>query len=160
MGDKIKIKPEWDNIAKISTEAINLGTTYGKLQGQRYEAYLKKTSKLEREVFGYRNTEPAKEADKPGTRKCRYCGRPLIRNLKYCDEDCRYRYYLEKHKKERQERNCGKKRKRERKSGVRYCNICGEEITDPNKNKYCSVACAKRAKYLKSLAYRLQDEEE
>lgn len=160
MGDKIKIKPEWDNIAKISTEAINLGTTYGKLQGMRYEAYLQKTSKIEREVFGNPNIGTEKIDEKQGTRNCLYCGKPLIRHLKYCDDNCRYMYYLEKQKKVRKERNGGKKRKQERKSGVRYCNICGEEITDPNKNKYCSVACAKRAKYLKSIAYRSQGEEE
>lgn len=160
MGDKIKINPNWDNIAKISTEAINLGTTYGKLQGQRYAAYLEKTSKLEREVFGYPTTETEKKEDKPGARKCPYCGKPLIRNFKYCNDECRYRFYLEKQKKEREERNRGKQRKRERNSGVRYCEICGEEITDPNRNKYCCDACAKRAKYLKNIAYRLQDEEE
>ena len=160
MGDKIKIKPEWDNIAKISTEAINLGTTYGKLQGKRYAEYLERTSKIEREVFGYPNSGSAKKEDKPGERKCPYCGKPLIRNFKYCNDECRYLYYLEKQKKEREERNRGKLRKQERKSGVRYCEICGEEITDPYRNKYCCKACAKKAKAIKNIAYRLQDEEE
>lgn len=160
MAEKIEIKPEWDNITKISTEAINRGTSYGKLKAQQYDEYLKKTSRLEREIPGYPNTRAAKEKDNPGIRNCAYCGKPLIRNFKYCNDECRYRFYLEKQKKEREERNRGKPRKRERKSGVRYCEICGEEITDPNRNKYCCNACAKKAKYLKNIAYRFQDEEE
>lgn len=149
MAEKIKIKPEWDNITKISTEALNAGTTYGKLQGQRYGALQDKLAEQERRMRENRKRretpkeEQTQEPQEP-ERLCPYCGKPVAGMKTYCNKTCRYMFNQDKaiqNAKESYERLRGQERKKQN----LYCLRCGKPIEASRRNKYCGPVCAKAA---------------
>lgn len=52
--EKIKIDPEWDNLAKEAAEARNAGVTYGVFEGRRYAREQEKILEKERRYAEYK----------------------------------------------------------------------------------------------------------
>lgn len=127
MGKIIAIKPEWDPIAKLSTEAINEGTTYGKLVAKRYCSYQDRLSKQAPQ-------------DKRSL-ACRNCGGLIpstSENLEFCCRECRNEW--EKREEDARKRGVFKESKKQEHSGSeRRCPYCGQPVT--GKKKYCDYRC-------------------
>lgn len=115
-----EIKPEWDNITKLSVEAENRGISYGRLQSIYYMESLGDYLQRDRVFEEYRSRQAAKKRKEREMRKqladadpeeppalaqipdrtpeikqgqpCRYCGKPVIGRRVYCDDYCRYMY--------------------------------------------------------------------
>ena len=127
MGEKIAIKPEWDEITKLSTEAINEGTTYGKLVAKRYSA---DQNRIQNEV-----------SQSQRSRFCRNCGGIVPENSKnvdFCCRECRIAW----EKREEDARNRGaiaETGKKEAAGRERRCPYCGQIVT--GKKTYCSQRC-------------------
>lgn len=151
MAEKIRIKPEWDNLAKRSTEALNAGMTYGKYMGMLYSAQqdrmdaqrrAEEARRKEREARG-QNEDPSGQRNYVNT--CDYCGKPVTGKRKFCDGRCKYLFNQEAYK-ERAMRDYQRKKCLKNEAGNRVCMICGKEILGNLRKYYCSDECAREGR--------------
>lgn len=128
MAEKIRIRPEWDTITKLSTEAINEGTTYGKLVAKRYSENQDRMAK--------------EESQKKCARVCRNCGSLIparSKNMEFCCRECRIAF--EKREEDARMRGAFKEsEKKKQAEPERRCPYCGQIVT--GKKKYCSYRCS------------------
>lgn len=151
MAEKIRIKPEWDNLAKRSTEALNAGMTYGKYMGMLYSAQQARMEEQRRAEDARKKEREAFEPDwdSSGRKKyvntCDYCGKQVFGKRKFCDNKCKYLFHQEAYK-ERAIRDYERKKCLKNEDGNRVCMVCGAEITEKFRKFYCSDGCAREGK--------------
>lgn len=138
MAEKIKIKPEWDNITRISTEAINAGTTYGKLQGQRYGAYLDAIARQERLKQEIRERQERKQKQ-PAV--CLNCGGTIPSDSgtdPFCCRECGAEWARREQRVKAMEavREGSTEKPPE---NQRLCPYCGKPVD--GRSKYCNEYC-------------------
>lgn len=138
MGKITKIKEEWDQLTKDAVTATNMGMTYGKMMGMRYEKEQKELQTREEERRRLR------EQRKQMQGYCRNCGAkiPKASNRKrFCCAGCEGEY-MWKHSEPEEIQDL---RGAWKPKVVNTCARCGVEIKGRRKI-YCSQECHQPAK--------------
>ena len=147
---KIRIKDDWDQLAKDACEADNRGITYGKMMGLRYEQEQQEIRSREEERR--RRREARKE--QPGF--CRNCGNPVSEssNRRYfCCVGCEGEFERKRLAEEAIEDPRGAWAP---KKGT-VCRRCGKKVK--GNRVYCSAEC-REAQKLEDISLRNAKEKE
>ena len=164
MAEKIKIKPEWDNLTRRSTEAWNAGMSYGKYMGMLYSAQQARMEDKRRADAARRKELEARKNQEDSEKscyvnKCDYCGKPVEGKRKFCDGRCKYLYNQEKIK-ERAKRDYARKRELRDDAGRRVCTVCGAQIQGNFRKLYCCDECAREGRNARRQAQREEERSE
>lgn len=135
--EKIKIDPEWDNLAKEAAEARNAGVTYGVFEGRRYAREQEKILEKERRYAEYKARKERERWARRAAKKAQAEREAREKAGTVCLAGAEERAGTADSKEEPAAR---KTPKGEPGENPRKCLGCGKVLTG-NQRKYCSVRC-------------------
>lgn len=134
---KIKIDPEWDNLAKEAAQARNAGVTYGVFEGRRYAKEQERILERERRYAEYKARKERERRARRAAKKAQAEREAREKAGTVCLAGAEERAGTADSKEEPAER---KTPKGEPGENPRKCLGCGKVLTG-NQRKYCSVRC-------------------